>query len=293
MQYLFTERAHLMCPHMCFGIVMTVKRIFDEDAIRSTIRDIVAAHPFLNALMGYEKENAYYYSITDQPKVQFIPMETEIANVNSQEIMNEYVKLTDHEWNLYEEGMLKIRAWKMTEETCFLLVFHHLLADGRGALGLAQELADCYVSGIAPTPATEKLISSISEFPKDSKMSFISRFLIKRANRTAEKEYQLSSSKNVAKETTNNSNKNTGSKKNPHPVSYEEYLSFAGTFMPGDKVNYNCVTVDSQELSTIREECHTHNVTINDYLLARMMRDEKTSAMNVKRLVLSHIDVGG
>ena len=124
-------------------------------------------------------------------------------------------------------------------------------------------------------------------------MSFISRFLIKRANRTAEKEYQLSSSKNVAKETTNNSNKNTGSKKNPHPVSYEEYLSFAGTFMPGDKVNYNCVTVDSQELSTIREECHTHNVTINDYLLARMMRDEKTSAMNVKRLVLSHIDVGG
>ena len=63
--------------------------------------------------------------------------------------------------------------------------------------------------------------------------------------------------------------------------------------MPGDKVNYNCVTVDSQELSTIREECHTHNVTINDYLLARMMRDEKTSAMNVKRLVLSNIDVGG
>jgi NRPS condensation-like uncharacterized protein len=204
-------------------------------------------------------------------------MEAEITDINSQEIMDEYVKLTDHEWNLYEEGMLKIRAWNMPEETCFLLVFHHLLADGRGALGLAQEFADCYVSGITPTLVTEKWISSISEFPEDSNLPFISRFLINRANKTAEKEFHLSSHKNVSAETTDTSNNITASTNDIHPVSYEEYLKFVSTFMPSDKVSYNCLTVEPEELSSIREECHTHNVTINDYLLARMMRDKKTS----------------
>ncbi len=34
MQYLFTKRAHLMCPHMCFGIVMAVSRPYNEARIR-------------------------------------------------------------------------------------------------------------------------------------------------------------------------------------------------------------------------------------------------------------------
>ena len=30
MQYLFTERAHLMRPHMRFGIAMSVSRAYDD-----------------------------------------------------------------------------------------------------------------------------------------------------------------------------------------------------------------------------------------------------------------------
>ena len=32
MQYLFTERAHLMCPRMCFGIAAAVDRPYEETA---------------------------------------------------------------------------------------------------------------------------------------------------------------------------------------------------------------------------------------------------------------------
>ena len=45
MQYLFTERAHLMCPHMNFGIAMAVRHPFDENRIRETIGRLSAAHP--------------------------------------------------------------------------------------------------------------------------------------------------------------------------------------------------------------------------------------------------------
>ena len=54
MQYLFTERAHLMCPNMCFGIVLSVSCPYGEDKIRASADLLAAAHPFLNALLGYE-----------------------------------------------------------------------------------------------------------------------------------------------------------------------------------------------------------------------------------------------
>ena len=45
MQYLFTERAHLMCPNMCFGIVMAACRPYEGSKIRATIAALAEAHP--------------------------------------------------------------------------------------------------------------------------------------------------------------------------------------------------------------------------------------------------------
>ena len=50
-------------------------------------------------------------------------------------------------------------TWKAKERLCALFVFHHLLTDGRGALGLVQEFADCYVTGRRPACAQERLIA--------------------------------------------------------------------------------------------------------------------------------------
>ena len=251
MQYLFTERAHLMCPHMCFGIVMAVNRPYDESRIRETMHQLSAAHPFLNALLGYEEDkNAYYYRVTDRTQVELLLKSQEISGIDGLEIMDEYSLLTERDWNLFEEGMLKTAAWRMGESTCFLLVFHHLLADGRGALGLAEELADCYALSKKPDSVPEHLISSVKDLPENSRMPFISRYLVSRANKNWDKENRI--------------------------VSYQEYHAFANGFLKQDTVRYSILRFGQEELKEIRRRCHEAHVTVNDYLLAKMMLEDQT-----------------
>ena len=251
MQYLFTERAHLMCPHMCFGIAAAVSRPYDEARIRDTIDRLGATHPFLNALLGYEAgKNAYYYDITDRLQAKLRLNDREIGGIDDPEVMEEFRQLTGKEWDLAEEGMLKVCAWPMGNRTCFLLVFHHLLADGRGALGLAQELADCYVSGTAPKPVQEQLIASAKDLPGNSRLPFVSRMLVQKANRDFTKEQRT--------------------------VSYEEYRAFADGFLKADHVAHTVTRTGPEEMNGIAEQCRNHGVTVNDWLLARMMMEENT-----------------
>ena len=118
MQYLFTERAHLMCPHMCFGLVMTVSRPYDAALIRQCVDRLAAAHPFLNALLGYEEAgNVYFYRVTDQCQAELLLKEQAIPSTDAPEIMEAYQQLTGRDWNLLEEGLLKIAAWSMGSDT--------------------------------------------------------------------------------------------------------------------------------------------------------------------------------
>ena len=251
MQYLFTERAHLMCPHMCFGIAMAVKRPYAESDIRDAAQQLSAAHPFLNALLGYEEEkNAYFYRVTERCQVQLLLKSQEISGVGAPEIMAEFESLTGRDWDLTEEGMLKIAAWRAGESTCFLLVFHHLLADGRGALGLSEELADYFALGKNPVFTQERLLSSVKDMPENSRMPFVSRFLAGRANKTWAKENRI--------------------------VSYREYHAFADEFLKRDRVSYSVSRFDPEAVREMRRLCHEAQVTVNDYLLAKMMLDEQT-----------------
>ena len=255
MQRIYTERAHLMCPNMCFGIAMAVDRPYDETSIRDAVKRLAAAHPFLNALLGYaEAENAYYYRATDRPQVElrlkggrYDAPESALA---APEIMKEYRQLTGRDWDLFEEGMLKISVWQAGTMTQFLLVFHHLLADGRGALGLAEELAECYVRGLEPKSAPETLISSVQDFPPDSRLPLISRMLVSKANRDWEKER--------------------------HCVTYADYHAFANEFLRSDRVKHSIFRIGQEKLDRIRQKCHEEQVTVNDYLIAKMMQEEKT-----------------
>ena len=255
MQRIYTERAHLMCPNMCFGIAMAVDRPYDETSIRDAVKRLAAAHPFLNALLGYaEAENAYYYRATDRPQVElrlkggrYDAPESALA---APEIMKEYRQLTGRDWDLFEEGMLKISVWQAGTMTQFLLVFHHLLADGRGALGLAEELAECYVRGLEPKSAPETLISSVQDFPPDSRLPLISRMLVSKANRDWGKER--------------------------HCVTYADYHAFANEFLRSDRVKHSIYRIGQEKLDRIRQKCHEEQVTVNDYLIAKMMQEEKT-----------------
>ncbi len=251
MQYVFTERAHLMCPHMNFGIVMSVSVPYEEERIRKALEQLSAAHPFLNALLGYEQNrNAYYYRVTDHPTTERKLKDREIPDAGDPAVLREYEELTSRDWDLFKEGMLKIVVWPMKESTCFLLVFHHLLADGRGALGLAQELADSYAAGKQPRFAEEKLIASVDDFPKESRMPLISRFMIDRANKNQAKEQKI--------------------------LSYPEYHAFADAFLKKNKVSYSIFHTSAEEVEKLRQTCRDNGVTLNDYLVARMMIEDRT-----------------
>ena len=250
MQYLFTERAHLMCPHMCFGIAAAVSRPYDENRVKGTIDRLAAAHPFLTSLLGYEeKRNAYFYNVTGQSKVELFVKNTVISGIDAPEIPETYQEFSGRDWDLFREGMLKIAVWPMESGTCFLLVFHHLLADGRGALMLTEELADSYVSDLEPEASAERLITSADDFPENSDLPAVSRLLVRRANAAWAKEHHL--------------------------VSSEEYHRFADEFLKNDPVTYSFVQYRQEELDAVRQACHENRVSVNDWLLAKMMKEEE------------------
>lgn len=272
MEYLFTERAHLACPNMCFGIAACIGKSFDKDRIEESVARLAEAHPFLRSRLGYEKEtNSYFYDVKEQSQVEVIfagkmcdeyeedvesedGRETAAAGdvIASSKIIKEFEKHTARDWNLFNEGFLKLAVWKAGDRTVLLFVFHHLLADGRGALGLVQEFADFYADDIELKAAPEHLITK-EDLPANSKLSFISQALVNHANRQWKKE--------------------------KHQLSYEEYHTFADKFLQQDFVEHSLEAVSSDKLADIHVQCKSHKVSINDYLLAKMFSEEKAGSI--------------
>ena len=72
-QYIFTERAHLMCPSMYFGIAEVIESSFDPANLHAVFDKLAIAHPFLRAVLGHEEStNQFFYKITDKSKIEII-----------------------------------------------------------------------------------------------------------------------------------------------------------------------------------------------------------------------------
>ncbi len=251
MQRIFTERAHLMCPNMFFGIAVSVDKFYNEEDIGKAISNLSKAHPFLCSLLGRnEADSTFYYDTTSESKVELILKGEEVSGVNDSKITDEYTCLTSKEWDLRKEGMLKVIAFKNSSKTIFLLVVHHLLTDGRGAFLLSNELADAYLKGIEIAFAEEKLISSKSDMPKNSTLPFISKMLVNRANNQWKKEN--------------------------HRLSYDEYINLANKFLETDKISRKVEEVSSDTYKKMVTDCHEHSVSVNDYLMAKMYIEDNT-----------------
>lgn len=249
MQRIYTERAHLMCPNMCFGVAVTIDSIFDNDRMIKAVDSISKAHPFLQSVLNHD-DSGYYYDTTDVTKVQIIYKDEDVTGIDDPVIIREYNCLTKNEWDIRTEGMLRILPLRNGDRTIFLFVFHHLLTDGRGALGLIEEFADCYKFGTVPKFAEEKLISSKNDMPKNSTLSFVSKLLVKRANKQWKREN--------------------------HTLSYDEYIELANKYLSSDKIDRNVKSVTTDDYKEMMESCHKHQVSVNDYLMAQMYENDKT-----------------
>uniref|UniRef100_I5AWF8 Uncharacterized protein containing a NRPS condensation (Elongation) domain n=1 Tax=Eubacterium cellulosolvens (strain ATCC 43171 / JCM 9499 / 6) TaxID=633697 RepID=I5AWF8_EUBC6 len=257
MEYIFTERAHLMCPNMCFGIVLCINSEFNENRISDSVQSLSLAHPFIRALISHEDaENRFYYDVKEDSQAEIRVCSGNLTSVDSPEIIAEFERITSRDFDLFKEGMLKISAWTSETKTIVLMVFHHLLADGRAALHFSKEFAEYYVLGKKPEYAEEKLISSVSEFPDNSRLPFISRMLVNRANRQWIKDKKR--------------------------LTFEEYHRFADDYLEKDKVRHDLSVFQADETADIAEKCKMEGVTVNDYLLAKLFTEAGT-----KRIVIA------
>ena len=257
MEYIFTERAHFMCPNMCFGIVICINRELNESRIADAVKCLSLAHPFIRALISHdEKENRFFYDVKETSQAELSICPVNVLNIDSPEIIAEFERITSRDFDLFKEGMLKISVWPSGAKTIALMVFHHLLADGRGAMELSREFADYYVLGKQPVYAEEKLISSVSELPENSRLPLISRWLVDRANRQWKKENRR--------------------------LTFEEYHRFADDYLKTDKIKHNLSVLQISETDQIAKKCKAEGVTVNDYLLAKLFIEDKT-----KRIVIA------
>lgn len=255
-QYILTERAHLMCPNMHFGIKAKIAAGYDERKFHNALRELAAAHPFLKSNIAQEAESGkLYYCQHEELKIPVFEKD------NAFLWQDDYSDITGYGWNAFKESLLKLIVYPASEAFEVILIAHHLLGDGRSILNLVCEFANCYLSGETPMLAEEYLILSIDELPKGSQLSSVNRLIIGYANRKWKHER--------------------------HTVSYEDYRKFETEFIAGNPVSYLEEVWEQAKTEEVLSKCHEHEVSLNDYLIAEMMFKEKTNrvvaAVDIRR----------
>ncbi len=243
--YICTERAHYMCPNMHFGIMARIPADYDAEKVRQSVSAIQTAHPFLRSVIAEEPGSGKLFY--QEQETLDIPI-TEKTDAGFWQ--RDYDSLGQNGWNVRRESMLKLLVYPARGDFEILFTVHHLLCDGRGLLQLVTEFAKHYVNGIAPDDAGERLIASQEDLPEKSDLPLLSRLLVDDVNRRWDRE--------------------------KHAVSYDEYLDFERTFIRDNPVCREVETIDGKELEAIQTCCRQHGVSVNDYLIARMMLEEET-----------------
>ncbi len=244
-KYLYTERAHYMCPNMHFGIVAEIRAGFDANGIIESIGALKSAHPLMRSLIAEEQGSAGIYY--EEHSELEIPVTIKKADDNWQ---TDYEAVSKAGWNVQKDALLKVFAYPSESGTSVLFITHHLLCDGRGLLQLVQEFADHYANGVKPHPVDEKLMEGLDDLPSGSDLGFISKVLVRETNKKWRKE--------------------------GHKVSYIEYLKFERDHDSKQEIKREIKNIDEEELDTLLDLCRENGVSLNDYLVAKMMIDAGT-----------------
>lgn len=243
--YIRTERAHYMCPNMHFGIMARIRARYDAEKVRASLDVLQSAHPFLRSLIAEEPETGkLYYQVQERLTIPVFEKE------DAASWRLDYDALAMRGWDLRRESMLRLICYPGAEDFSLLFMAQHLLCDGRGLLQLAQEFAEYYVHGLAPAYAEERLIASLNDLPKGADLPLLSRIVIDGANRRWDQEGKR--------------------------VSYDAYLDFERRFVRDNPVRREVRSIEGAELAEIQAQCRRQGVSVNDWLIAKLMLDEDT-----------------
>lgn len=243
--YVSSERAHFMCPNMHFGIMAHITDRYDEQLVKKGVEMLQKAHPFLQSLIAKDDTGKLYYQRQECLKVPVA------VKAEYEDWQKDYHEVSSQGWDVRKSCLLKILVYPKENEYYIFFIAHHLLCDGRGLLQLAEEFAQYYVKGNVPSSAEERLIQTIQDLPPGSDLPFVSKMIINNANRRWEKEGQK--------------------------VLYKEYADFERTYISRNTIERNIITAEKQELEEIQLLCRQQGISVNDYLIAKMMLEEDTN----------------
>lgn len=99
--YVYTERAHFMCPNMHFGIMAKIESNYDERQLRQSVDTLQKAHPFLQSLIAEETDTGrLYYQIQDCLNIPVL-VKDEVALWQQ-----DYEEISVRGWNVKKECLL-------------------------------------------------------------------------------------------------------------------------------------------------------------------------------------------
>ena len=256
--YLCTERAHLMCPNMHFGILAQIESDYDFQKVRQSVGAIRDAHPFLRSVIAQEEASGRLYYQAQEHLGIFVE-----ERPDRDLWQQDYDEISRLGWDVRKECLLKVLVYQRDKGFSVLFIAHHLLCDGRGLLQLAEEFAQHYVKGITPTFVEERLIQSLEDLPANSDLPFISKVIVNSANKNWKKEQ--------------------------HKVTYEEYSEFEKHYIRENRTIREIATVDRMQLKAIHALCKQHHVSVNDYLIAKMMLEDNTNKVIIAADIRSQV----
>ena len=62
-QYIITERAHLMCLNMYFGLLISINKKYLYNSFSEILKMLFEAHPFLKSVIARESSGRLYYKL--------------------------------------------------------------------------------------------------------------------------------------------------------------------------------------------------------------------------------------
>ncbi|MFA9378756.1 MAG: hypothetical protein ACERKZ_18730 [Lachnotalea sp.] len=171
-------------------------------------------------------------------------------------LWDDYRSIGTSEWNVLQNGLLKLFVYPVPEGVILLFISHHLLGDGRCLLDLVNEFVDLYAESVKPAYVSEQLIQQIKDLPSKSELTGVSKYLIRNLNQKWRKE-----------------------KKH---VSYEKFQEFTNQFAIKNPVSHETSTINQNELQLMKIFCKENNVTINDLLMAKLY-----IGMDIRKIIIA------
>ena len=112
-KYLYTERAHYMCPNMHFGIMVEIDATFDENRIIESIDVLKTAHSLMRSLIAEEQgSSGIYYEEHSELKI-LVTIKKASENWKA-----DYETVSSAGWNVQNEALLKIFGYEKRNGHC-------------------------------------------------------------------------------------------------------------------------------------------------------------------------------